>query len=119
WRRRRIEVRVVEDVVALCAEDQFDLLTQGLCLLEDDVAIDKAGAIKLVAMNGAALAIGLVSEGRVGGADDPARRDGGSTTGGVGLSDKLGTVGGIGVEAVAGAAQIEGQAGLGLLDTGD
>ena len=105
--RRRGEVGVVEDVVALGAEDQLDLLAQGLGLLEDYVGVDEAGAVKLVAMDGEILAEGLVGKGGGGGAGDLACGDDGSAAGGVGCSDELRAVGGIGVEAVARAAKID------------
>ena len=47
---------MVEDVIALGAEDQLHLLVEGLSLLEGHVGIDEAGAVKRVAVDGQFLA---------------------------------------------------------------
>ena len=73
-RIRGRHVGMIEDVVALCPEDQLDLFMQGLGLLEDNVGVDEAGALKLVAMDGDTLAKGRVGKGSHRGTDDLAFR---------------------------------------------
>src|SRR6185437_6637814 len=108
-----------EDVVALCAEDQLDLLAQSLGLLQDDIGVDEARAIELIAVDGEVLPIRLVDEGGGRRAGDLAGSDDGSATRRVWRADHLRSVCGIGMEAVAGTAKIEGQSRLDLLDAGD
>src|SRR5487761_195798 len=117
--RRRGNVRVVEDVVALRAEDQFYLFAQGLGLLEDDVGVDEARAVELVAMERDALSERSIGKCLGGRPNDLARRDDGAPPRGIRRSNKLWTVGDSGVEVVDRAAEIEGQAALDLLNARD
>ena len=66
---------MVKDVVALRAENQFELLEYGLGLLEDDIGIHKAGPIELVPMNGNILVErGIRERGSSWASDYPLRR---------------------------------------------
>jgi len=89
---------VVEDVIALSAEDQLYLLIDGLGLLKDYVCVDEATSIERIAVNGDAFSIGSVGKGKWVGSNDFASCNVGATSRRIRSTDELWAIGDTGME---------------------